>query len=232
MKKQMILLIAAVTLAFTLNATTGNPMIVKIEKGDVVKSIDIRLANLQKKNTQITILDVEGRSWYFQNISHEVGFGTSFNLEGMPNNDYLIFVNNKNGQHFQAFSMEGDEIRFYDNQSEKSVKNLTASLENVEMKDAPKLITKVTSEKDQSLNVLLANLKGASTTIRLFTDSGTTVQTIKVADEQAYAKNWDMQNVANGNYFLYIKTGEATVVQTVKVKSNNVEVGAVQRLDF
>ena len=128
--------------------------------------------------------------------------------------------------------MEGDEIRFYDNQSEKSVKNLTASLENVEMKDAPKLITKVTSEKNQSLNVLLANLKGTSTTIRLFTDSGTNIQTVKVENEHAYAKNWDLQNVADGNYFLYIETGDATVVQSITVKRNKVNVAEAQRLDF
>lgn len=232
MKKQMILLVSLVAMVFTLNATSINPVIVSIKKSDDAKALEIRLANLEMKNTQISILDAEGKSWYFHNVSKDVGYSTKLNLEGMPDNDYVVFVKNKKGQHFQAFSMEGEGITFFQFQNAGTIKNLTASLESYEMKDAPRLITKVTPETNRSLNVRVANLKKAPTTLRLFSDSGTKIQTVKVANEHAYAKNWDLQNVADGNYFLYIESENSKVVQSIKVKGNNVEIGEVQRLDF
>lgn len=232
MKKQMIFFIAAITMAFALNANSINPVIVKIDKAEQGKTLELRLANLQNQNTQISILDVEGKSWYFQNISREVGFAMKYNLEGMPDNDYVVFIKNKDGQHFQAFSMEGNGIRFYDPQNAGSLKNLTASLENYEMKEVPKLITKITAEENRSLGVCITNLKEAQVTLRLFSDSGTKIQTEKVENEHAYAKKWGLQNVVDGNYFLYIGSEDATIVQSIKVERNKVRIGAAQRLDF
>ncbi len=228
----MILLVSLVAMVFTLNANSINPVIISIKKSDDAKALEIRLANLEMKNTQISILDVEGKSWYFQNISREVGFATNFNLEGMPDNDYVVFIKNKNGQHFQAFSMEGKEITFFELQNTGSIKNLTASLENYEMKDSPQMIVKVTSEANRSLGVRVANLKEEPVTIRLFSDGGSKIHTEKIANKHAYAKNWDLQKVVDGNYFLYIESGNTTVVQSITVKGNNVQVGDVQRLDF
>jgi len=232
MKKQIIFLITAIAMVFTLNANSINPVIVSIEKSDDAKALEIRLANLEMKHTQITLLDAEGKSWYFHNVSKDVGYSAKLNLEGMPDNDYVVFIKNKKGQHFQAFSMEGEDITFFQLQNAGSIKNLTASLENYEMKETAQLISKVTAEMNRSLGVRIANLKEAPTTLRLFSDGGTKIQTEKVANEHAYAKNWDLQNVADGNYFLYIESGNTTVVQSIKVKGNNVEIGAVQRLDF
>lgn len=228
----MILLIALVATVLTLNANSINPVIVSIKKSDDAKALEIRLANLEMKHTQITLLDAEGKSWYFHNVSKGVGYSAKLNLEGMPDNDYVVFVKNKKGQQFQAFSMEGADITFFQLQNSGTIKNLTASLENYEMKETAQLITKVTVEGTQSLGVRVANLKEVPTTLRLFSDGGTTIQTEKVDGEHAYAKSWDLQNVADGNYFLFIESGKTTVIQSISVKRNKVEVGAVQRLDF
>jgi len=228
----MILLVSLVAMVFTLNANSINPVIISIKKSDDAKALEIRLANLEMKNTQISILDVEGKSWYFHNISKDVGFSTKLNLEGMPDNDYVVFIKNKNGQHFQAFSMEGKEITFFALQNNGNIKNLTASLENYEMKDAAQMIVKVTGEANRSLGVRVANLKEESVTFRLFSDGGSKIHTEKIANEHAYAKNWDLKKVVDGNYFLYVESGNTTVVQSITVKGNNVQVGDVQRLDF
>ncbi len=232
MKKQIIFLFAAFIMVFSINANSIKPVIVKIKKAEQEKTLDIIVANLQNKNTQISILDVEGKSWYFQNISREVGFGMNFNLEGMPDNDYVVFIKNKNGQYFQTFSMEGNDITFFDLQNKGSTKNLTASLEKNEMKETPQLITKVTAEEKRSLGVRLANLKKAQVTLRLFSDSGSKIQTEKVDNEHAYAKKWDLQNVSDGNYFLYIESENTTIVQFIVVERSNIQIGAVQRLDL
>jgi len=228
----MILLISLIATVFTLNANSINPVIVSIEKSDDAKALEIRLANLEMKNTQISILDSEGKSWYFYNVSKDVGYSAQLSLEGMPDNDYVVFIKNKKGQHFQAFSMEGEDITFFQLQNAGNIKNLTASLENYEMKDEPQLISKVIPGTNRSLNVYLANLKETHAMLRLFSDSGTKIQTENIDDEHAYAKSWDLQNVADGNYFLYIESGNTTVVQSISVKGNKVEVGAIQRLDF
>ena len=228
----MILLITLIATVFTLNANSINPVIVSIEKSDDAKALEIRLANLEMKNTQIALLDTDGKSWYFHNITKDVGYSAKLNLEGMPDNDYVVFIKNKKGQHFQAFSMEGEAINFFQLQDAGSIKNLTASLENYEMKEMPRLFTKVTTENNRSLNVLVANLKKSPTTLRLFSDSGTKIQTVNVDNEHAYAKNWNLENVADGNYFLYIDSKETTLIQSISVKGKKVEVGAVQRLDF
>ena len=225
-------MIALIATVFTLNANSINPVIVSIEKASDEKALEIRLANLEMKNTQIALLDTDGKSWYFHNVKKDVGYSAKLNLEGMPDNDYVVFIKNRKGQHFQAFSMEGEVINFFQLQHTGSIKNLTASLENYEMKDAPQMIAKVTPENNRSLNVRLANLQNASTTMRLFSDSGTKVQTENVDNEHAYAKNWNLENVADGNYFLYIDSKETTLLQSISVKGNKVEVGAVQRLDF
>ena len=228
----MILLITLIATVFTLNANSINPVIVSVEKAEGEKALEIRLANLEMKHTQIALLDTDGKSWYFHNVSKDVGYSAKLNLEGMPDNDYVVFIKNKKGQHFQAFSMEGEAINFFQLQNAGNIKNLTASLENYEMKEATQMITKVTAENNRSLNVRVANLKQNATTMRLFSDSGTKIQTYNVENEHAYAKNWSLENVADGNYFLYIDSKETSLIQSISVKGNKVEVGAVQRLDF
>ena len=222
--------LAILLMTFSLSADSINPLIVKIEKVEEEKILEIRLANLQNQNTQISILDVEGKSWYFHNVSNEVGYANRYNLDGMPDNDYVVFIKNKNGKHFQAFSMEGIAVRFYDIQNAWPVKNLTASLGNHEMKDTPQLFVKVNADENCTVGVRVGNLKKAPASIRLFSDSGTRITTIKVNNEPAYAKNWDLQKLADGHYFLYIQSDNIGFVQSLVINNNNVELGLAQRL--
>ena len=110
--------------------------------------------------------------------------------------------------------------------------NLSYKKIAAKMKEEAQMIVKVRGEMNRSLSVRVANLKNELTTLRLFSDSGTKIQTENVDNEHAYAKNWNLENVADGNYFLYIDSKETTLIQSISVKGNKVEVGAVQRLDF
>ncbi len=111
MKKQIGLFVAI--MLFSAASVFANQMpigeaklIVSIEKStENATSLDLRLANLEKKGTLILLQDVNGNNWYSQYVSRKAGFAKRLNLKGMPDGTYTLSVNHKGATVIQALRL-------------------------------------------------------------------------------------------------------------------------------
>jgi hypothetical protein len=111
MKKQISLFVAI--LLFSATTVSANQMpigkaklIVTIEKSiENATSLDLRLANLEKKGTLILLQDMNGNNWFSQYVSRKAGFAKRLNLKGMPDGNYTLSVNHKDATVIQMLRL-------------------------------------------------------------------------------------------------------------------------------
>ncbi len=110
MKKQIIL-IAASLLCYTATIFANqmpvgeNHLIVSIEKAEGPTSLNLRLANLEKKSTLILLQDVSGNNWFSQFVWRKVGFAKKLNLKGMPDGIYTLTIQHEDATIIQALNL-------------------------------------------------------------------------------------------------------------------------------
>ncbi len=236
MKKYLILLVIGVAVAcaftFASGIYKGEKVIVKIEKGEIARTIEVRLANLEKMFTKVAIQDYNGTVWFDKPVNKENGYATKLSLEGMPDGDYVLFVENKGGMWAQAFNMRGNDLAFFEvtsaNESSKNFASLTSNTEVV----SGKLITHITNNGDLKLGVRLANLRQRPSMLRIV-NLGVGIAFMKdIEAENGYYGELNLKGTSDGNYFLYINAYDATVVQFFTIKEGkHLALGEQQRLD-
>ncbi len=235
MKKYLIFLLAwALASAFTF--ATGNDkgedMIVKIEKGDVSKTVIVRLSNLEKLATEVVVQDAEGGVWYSEWVRREAGYATKMNLKSVPHGDYLLFVRNEAGLWAQAFTMSDNDIAFFEKKSIASDKKGVAVLASFSEGEKGRLIAKFADMGGLNLGLRLANLQEQPATIRIVTLGEGSIYSKVVENENGFVRTLDLTGADNGGYCLYIHTVEATVMQFFTVTGeNDVVLGELQRLE-
>lgn len=236
MKKYLILLVIGVAVAcaftFASGIYKGDKVIVKIEKGEIARTIEVRLANLEKMFTKVAIQDYNGTVWFDKPVNKENGYATRLNLADMPDGDYVLFVENKSGMWAQAFNMRESDVAFFEvtsaNEASKNFATLTSTTEG----EKGKLITHITNNGDLKLGVQLANLRQRPSKLRII-NLGVGITFMKeIEAENGYHGQLDLKGTSDGNYFLYIKAYDATVVQFFTVEEGKqLVIGEQQRLD-
>lgn len=111
MKKQIKLIVAM--LLFTSVATFANSLsnipsrlLVSIEKStDASASLEIRLANLEKQGTTISLQDLSGTQWYSHYVNRQYGYAKKLNLEGMPDGVYTLSVKHRDATVIQVLRL-------------------------------------------------------------------------------------------------------------------------------
>ncbi|MBK8567324.1 MAG: hypothetical protein IPN76_29375 [Saprospiraceae bacterium] len=111
MKKTIKLIVAM--LLFGAVTTFANQMpsplsrlLVSIEKSaDNSTSLDLRLANLEKKGTLVLLQDVNGNNWFSQYVSRKAGFAKRLNLKGMPDGTYTLTISQQDATVIQALRL-------------------------------------------------------------------------------------------------------------------------------
>lgn len=231
MKKQLKVLTAmALILAALIVATaaTENHEIIRINKGDAAKTIDIRLANLQRNITTVILQDMEGVCWYRESIRNEDGYSKRLNLNGMPNGYYFCYVNNRNVFISQHLYLSETDIVFLE---PTQTNNPRAAFTVRTGSDRPVLM-RITNEKPNTVCLQLANLQHQPTSIRLYTLGAGNAYHQKVSGEQAFAKSLNFDGMAAGTYFLSLNVGDAVVIQQIEYSPAGVRLGALSRLDI
>jgi hypothetical protein len=110
MKKQIVLIAASLLFStatiFASQMPTGeNRLIVSIEKSEDAASLDLRLANLEKKGTLIQLQDEKGNNWFSQYVWRKNGYAKRFNLKGMPNGMYTLWVQHQDATIIQVLHL-------------------------------------------------------------------------------------------------------------------------------
>ncbi len=235
MKKYLILLATwafACAITFASGNLRGEKVIVKIEKGDIEKTVVVRLANLEKMTTQVGILDVDGKSWFTDLLWREHGYATKFNMEGMPNGDYVLFIRNRQEIWAQTFNLDVFEIEFFQTPSNEMSDKAVASLAGYFGSDKGRLIACFKEKEGPKFSVQLANLLNEPTRLDIVSINHGTVYSKIIWNENGFHEIMNMVGAENGDYFLYVYAADATLVQFFKiVKSAELKLGALQRLE-
>lgn len=99
MKKQIKLIVAMLlfstvaTFANSLPSNSPSRLLVSIEKSEgSVQCLDLRLANLEKQGTTISLQDLSGNNWYSHYVSRQYGYAKKLNLQGMPDGVYTLSI--------------------------------------------------------------------------------------------------------------------------------------------
>jgi len=115
MKKSFI---ATMIFAFTaclpaFSTTPITPPVIAKTKLIKEKTIELRLANLQKKYTYVSITDVKGKLIYFsEGVKNHNGFLKAINLQNLSNGNYLIQIKSKGEALKQVFKIKGEHVFF------------------------------------------------------------------------------------------------------------------------
>lgn len=230
MKKEIkVLVMMALAIASLVLATsaTKNPEIIRISKGDAVKTIDIRLANLQHRNTSVVVQDMEGKCWYSESIWNEDGYTKRLNLNGLPNGYYLCYVKSRNVSYTQSFRLSESDLVFLEFNGAGNP-GTTFAVQTGSKRPA---LVRITGEKDKAIRLQLANLQEQKAVIRLnILGEGIACQEV-VTGEQAFAKNINLNGMADGAYFLYVNIGGGSVIQFIDLSPAGVRLDALERLD-
>ena len=231
MKKYLIFL-AAFVLATGFNAFAGSGrMIVKIEKGESAKTINLHIANLQDLRTNIVLEDMNGAVWLDEYAWGETGYAKKLNLNGMPNGDYVLYVKNSEDFHAQAFTVGAADIAFFKEQMEAKRGNVYAHFATFDLGDKGTLITHFNGVGEQTLAIRLANFQKMPATIELMGLSSGVQLEENAIGENGYAKRWNMTGLSNGEYVTYVRTLDTTVALFFRLNENSVELLQLQRME-
>lgn len=221
MKKYVILLIAwALTCpaTFASGGEKGDNVIVKIEKGDMPGKIVLRLANLEKQNTQIAVQGIDGTIWFSKYIRRKAGYSTKMDLSRLPVGDNVLYVRNGHSMCAKAFAMNGDGIAFFDQPSTD--------------KEGSVLITHFTDRGDLSLGLQLANVQKRPVTIQITMMGYEQIFSSTIRGENGLAKSFNLTGASNGEYFVHLKSADAAVVQFFTVAGDHLLLGDMQRMSL
>lgn len=230
MKKQANVLIAMALAFATLtaaHAVAENPAIVRINKGEAAKTIDIQLANLRQHFTSVVLQDMEGKYWYSESIWHEDGYSKRLDLNGMPTGHYLCLVKNRGEFFTRSFRLDETDLVFY----ESAGAGNPGTVFGVQTGSQRPALVRITAEGANTVRLQLANLQEQPVLAQLNIPGDAIVYQQKVNGEQAFAKNINMDGMAAGMYFLYLTIGDAALIQFMEYSPAGVRLGALEHLD-
>lgn len=230
MKKRInVLITLALTIAIltVASAVAENPAIVRINKGEAAKTIDIQLANLRQHFTSVVLQDMEGKYWYSESIWNEDGYSKRLNLNDIPNGHYLCLVKNRGDLFTQSFRLDETDIVF----SESAGAGNPGTVFGVQTGSQRPALVRITAEGANTVRLQLANLQEQPALAQLNIPGDAVVYQQKVNGEQAFAKNINMDGMAAGMYFLYLTIGDAALIQFMEYSPAGVRLGALEHLD-
>jgi hypothetical protein len=111
MKKQIRLIVAMLLFTSVASFANNSPnspsrLLVSIEKStDAHACLDLRLANLEKQGTTISLQDLSGNQWFSQFVWHKVGYAKRLNLQGMPDGVYTLSVKHRDATVIQVLRL-------------------------------------------------------------------------------------------------------------------------------
>ncbi len=110
------LLLHAVSVSASQLPKEDSRFIVNIEKSEGVASLNLRLANLEKRGTLILLQDTNGNIWFSQYVRFKHGYAKTLNLKGMPDGTYTLSVNHQGATVIQALRLSNGVLEVLEHQ--------------------------------------------------------------------------------------------------------------------
>lgn len=220
------MLIAVWALMSAVTVVTAQKPIVRFEKDDITKSVNVQLANLMKNSTELAIQSAEGPIWFNKYILREHGYNGTLNLYGMPDGDYVVFVRNREGMSAQTFAVDMAGVEFF---ATAPVEIPIAQLVSLEAPN--KLIYYLTDEGGMKIGVQLANLQQKPAKINIIAMMNGALYKKEVTQANGAAYTFNLEGWPAGDGFVYVRTHEMNLVQFFKLTENDLQLGTLQVLD-
>lgn len=224
----IVLLIAGFALFAAVSSAPGDRMVVRIGKGQAAKTIDVQLANLQKKDTEVAIQHQDGTIFFSEIVSREDDYAKKLYLTGMPDGPYVCFVRNSLGQHVQSFRLEGEMLIFADRP--EAAPRGSAVLLRTGYSVNP-VIARIDKSDAKTIQLRLANLQQQDTRIRLITLGIGAILEQKISKENGFAQKFNLEILDAGAYVLSVESGKGLLVQHFRLNKPDIQMGILERLE-
>jgi len=211
-------------------AATGK-MIVHLTKYNG-HTVQLRLANLQKKHTRITLVDLEGKEWVSVKVNNEHGYANKLNMQGMPEGAYLITVENQKQSFNRAFYKGSFDLAFFEPPQSKRQNETVVVLTGANGKGKKRgMITRITLAAPRTISLQLANIPGRNASVELHQRGQGRIVNEAVEGDYGYAQNFDMRGMMEDAYYLVVKTENLIQIQFFTLTSRGIELEGLQILE-
>ncbi|MCB0619660.1 MAG: hypothetical protein KDC43_00020 [Saprospiraceae bacterium] len=218
--RTLLLLLSVVLISFSADAQQASatpPVLVKVEKVSADQVLEVRLANLQQKQTEVRLQDIDGKTWWSEKIWRQHGFAKKYRLNDLPAGVYLLTV-------FHPQTEEAHAVVVQEHASNPAgVQTSTAS--------TIKWIARIEASDEQRIGVQLANLLEEPVLLRINNLRGGVVLEEKIDDLHAYAKMFNLRKLADGSYYLYLGSRKSVIIQYFEKADGRLILGRQERLD-
>lgn len=226
--KYLTVLLLAMAALFAVSFMRENAMIVRIEKGFDAKTINVQLANLQNRYTQLAIQDMDGKVWFSEYVWRADGYAKKFNLREVPEGDYMCFVRNTEGVFMKTFRVEPEDLTLF-RQVDQGQTSASRLIYTGQKKPC---IARIAAEDETSIGIQLANLQGEDVCLQLNVLGESVAFKQTVSGNLAFAEKLNMDGLVAGDYFLYLKMGEASLVQLIDFSGKGLMMKEQTYFDF
>lgn len=207
----------------------GTRMLVRVERGTGMKTIDVYLANLLDKRTQVSLQDMDGKLWFSEYAWGEAGYAKRLNLSELPEGDYLFYVENKEERFLQMIALDDRRMDFFRSVAPVKERKGVALLTGSDDSRRGRLIGYITQPKDDAIGVQLANLEWKRAEVRILAVGESIAYEETVSGEPGYAKLINFAGMSPGNYCVYIETPGVSIVQFFNWSGERLELEEMQR---
>lgn len=183
--------------------------------------VNVVVDNLRDKRTSITIVSVEGETWHRDFVWNEESYAASFDFVAVEPGDYIIYVANDREEVVMPIMVGDEEVDFIN----EPINRITSATEAKAASVYGEMIVRFRPAEGKAVNVHAANLNRQLTKVRMSRIDGLPVYREEVNYEGAYAKRFELEGIADGEYFMYIGTPEAVAFKYLKVKGDKVTLG-------
>jgi len=76
-------------------------------------TISLQLANLEKRRTKVSLIDLSGHTWYKEHVWGSNGYFKSIDLNATPDGTYLLIAQNKRAVQYQGLYKIGGTVKLF-----------------------------------------------------------------------------------------------------------------------
>ncbi|MEL6720186.1 MAG: hypothetical protein AAFP82_15855, partial [Bacteroidota bacterium] len=192
-------------------------MLIRIQKESSL-TVSVKLANLKKERTKISILDLEGKPWFSEYAWGKNGYAKQLNLEKLPVGIYMLVIRNKMKTHTQVLAKQNKQIIFFD-----SNRNENPKLAQLIADGNTAITASFSTSGIQGINIKIKNLKKLRTKIYLNDVNGVLLAREVVKEQNELAKRFNLKGLPHGTYFFTIQHKQLQMVQLVTIDEEGVQ---------
>ncbi len=186
----------------------GNGLIVKVAPSEQPRSIDLRMANLEKALTKVKVLDIWGYALLSQMVTKRDGYSHRINLNNLPIGEYVLRIEHPSGSFNHAFKLTDKTVVFFD-----AIMQNEGFVKMTGQKKAVFSMPNCTVLQEKLLDVKVGGLQGNRVEAHICNLSGRVFQRTKVKQADTFRHQFDTTSLPEGEFMLVVRSDDRMVIQ-------------------